>query len=142
MYHSHTVSEPDDRRVRRIAPRGKSMEELGVSKTSKPKVLSKSSEQLDQLQRKQVLSGKDKRSVSFLAEGTHTEKSLFSSGEHTNDFQAGPERLHLTSSVKHLYPYEDKIQMAPCSDGSKNGDDTLMSVRSTEADEITLEAGR
>ncbi|XP_056587295.1 protein Shroom1 [Triplophysa dalaica] len=141
VYHSHTVSEPDDRRVRRIAPRGKSMEELGVSKTSKPEVLSKSSEQLDQLQRKQVVSGKDKRSVSFLAEGTHTEKSLFSSGEHTNDFQAGPERQHLTSSVKHLYSYEDKIQMAPCSDESKIGDDTVMSVRSTEADEITLETG-
>lgn len=141
VYHSHTVSEPDDRRARRIAARGKSMEELGVSKTSKPEVLSKSSEQLDQLQRKQAVSGKDKRTVSFLADGTHTEKTMFSSGEHTNNSQAGTEKQHLTSSVKHIYPHEDKIHMAPHCNGSKNRDDTVTPIRSTEADEITLETG-
>lgn len=118
------------------------MEELGVSKILKPEVLSKSSEQLDQLQRNQVVSGKDKRTVSFLAEGTYKKKTTFSSGEHTNNSQAGPEKQHLTSSVKHIDPHEDKIHMAAQSSGSKNRDDTVLSIRSIEADEITLETGR
>lgn len=118
------------------------MEELGGSKTSKPEVLSKSSEELDQLQRKQAVSGKDKRTVSFLAKETHTEKTMFSYEEHANNSQAAPEKKHLTGSVKYVYPHEDKIHMAPHSNGFKNRNDTDMPVRSTEADEITLETGR
>ncbi|XP_042287682.1 protein Shroom1 isoform X1 [Thunnus maccoyii] len=58
-------------RVRVVAQRGKSMEELGASKLTRPSALSKSSEQLDQLWRHSSGSGGpggDKRNVSFLAE--------------------------------------------------------------------------
>ncbi|KAM7398297.1 hypothetical protein PAMA_006280 [Pampus argenteus] len=53
-------------RVRVVAQRGKSMEELGASKLTRPSVLSKSSEQLDQLWRHSGGPG-DKRNVSFSA---------------------------------------------------------------------------
>ncbi|KAM9348307.1 protein Shroom1 [Symphorus nematophorus] len=58
-------------RVRVVAQRGKSMEELGASKLTRPRALSKSSEQLDQLGRYSTGPGgpdRDKRSVSFFAE--------------------------------------------------------------------------
>ncbi|XP_036974627.1 protein Shroom1 isoform X1 [Acanthopagrus latus] len=58
-------------RVRVVAQRGKSMEELGASKLTRPSALSKSSEQLDQLGRFSTGpggQGRDKRSVSFFAE--------------------------------------------------------------------------
>lgn len=126
--HSHTVSEPDDRRPRKIAPRGKSMEELGVSKISKPEVFSKSSEQLDQMQ----------GAASFLAAGTPGK--MFNSGQTTDNSQADPEKHPSTFSVKH----EGDIYIVPHSNGSKNRDDTVipMSGRSSEADEINLGAGR
>nr|XP_046267107.1 protein Shroom1 isoform X2 [Scatophagus argus] len=57
--------------VRVVAQRGKSMEELGATKLTRPSALSKSSEQLDQLWRCSTGSGgpdRDKRSVSFIAE--------------------------------------------------------------------------
>ncbi|XP_065143627.1 protein Shroom1 [Paramisgurnus dabryanus] len=128
---SHTVSEPDDRRPRRIAPRGKSMEELGVSKISKPEVFSKSSEQLDQLQ----------GSASFLAAGTHAK--MFNSGQHTDNSQTDAEKHLSTFSVKHVSSHEGEIYIVPHSNGSKNRDDTVtpMSGRSGESDEINLEAG-
>ncbi|XP_070699818.1 protein Shroom1 isoform X2 [Pempheris klunzingeri] len=58
-------------RVRVVAQRGKSMEELGASKLTRLSALSKSSEQLDQMWRRSSGSGgldRDKRSVSFFAE--------------------------------------------------------------------------
>ncbi|XP_076606907.1 protein Shroom1 isoform X1 [Chaetodon auriga] len=58
-------------RVRVVAQRGKSMEELGASKLTRPSALSKSSEQLDQLWRDSTGPGgpdREKRSVSFFAE--------------------------------------------------------------------------
>ncbi|XP_044079517.1 protein Shroom1 isoform X2 [Siniperca chuatsi] len=58
-------------RVRVVAQRGKSMEELGASKLTKLSALSKSSEQLDQLWRYSTGPGgpaRDKRSVPFFAE--------------------------------------------------------------------------
>ncbi|KAM9846924.1 protein Shroom1 [Aulostomus maculatus] len=58
-------------RVRVVAQRGKSMEELGASKLTRLSALSKSSEQLDQLWRHSAGPGgsdRDKRSVSFFAE--------------------------------------------------------------------------
>ncbi|XP_059208447.1 protein Shroom1 isoform X2 [Centropristis striata] len=58
-------------RVRVVAQRGKSMEELGASKLTRPSALSKSSEQLDQLWRDSTGpegTDRDKRSVSFFAE--------------------------------------------------------------------------
>uniref|UniRef100_A0A8C4GN44 Shroom family member 1 n=1 Tax=Dicentrarchus labrax TaxID=13489 RepID=A0A8C4GN44_DICLA len=63
-------------RVRVVAQRGKSMEELGTSKLTRPSVLSKSSEQLDQLWRYSTGPGgpdRDKRSVLFLAEVSETQ---------------------------------------------------------------------
>ncbi|KAK1882219.1 Protein Shroom1 [Dissostichus eleginoides] len=56
-------------RVRVVAQRGKSMEELGASKLPRPSAMSKSSEQLDQLWRDPTEPGgpvKDKRSVHSL----------------------------------------------------------------------------
>lgn len=53
-------------RVRVVAPRGKSMEELGALKLARPSALSKSSEQLDRLWRHSTGSGepdRDKRSI-------------------------------------------------------------------------------
>ncbi|XP_068457278.1 protein Shroom1 isoform X2 [Clinocottus analis] len=58
-------------RVRVVAQRGKSMEELGASKLTRPSAMSKSSEQLDQLCRDSTRPAGpdgDKRSVSFFAE--------------------------------------------------------------------------
>ncbi|XP_070774009.1 protein Shroom1 [Enoplosus armatus] len=58
-------------RARVVAQRGKSMEELGALKLTRPSALSKSSEQLDQLWRYPTGSGgldRDKRSVSVFAE--------------------------------------------------------------------------
>lgn len=63
-------------RVRVVAQRGKSMEELGASKLPRPSAMSKSSEQLDQLWRDPTEPGgpvKDKRSVSFFAEVRETQ---------------------------------------------------------------------
>ncbi|XP_041808837.1 protein Shroom3 isoform X2 [Chelmon rostratus] len=61
----------DQQRVRVVAQRGKSMEELGASKLTRPSALSKSSEQLDQLWRDSTGPGgpdREKRSVLFFAE--------------------------------------------------------------------------
>uniref|UniRef100_UPI0037E878C7 protein Shroom1 n=1 Tax=Semicossyphus pulcher TaxID=241346 RepID=UPI0037E878C7 len=58
-------------RVRVVAQRGKSMEELGASKLTRLTALSKSSEQLDQMSRHSSGPGgpdRDKRSVSFFAQ--------------------------------------------------------------------------
>nr|XP_019952855.1 PREDICTED: protein Shroom1-like [Paralichthys olivaceus]XP_019952856.1 PREDICTED: protein Shroom1-like [Paralichthys olivaceus]XP_019952857.1 PREDICTED: protein Shroom1-like [Paralichthys olivaceus]XP_019952858.1 PREDICTED: protein Shroom1-like [Paralichthys olivaceus] len=57
--------------ARVVAQRGKSMEELGALKLTRPSALSKSSEQLDQLRRQSTGPGGpevDKRSFSFIAE--------------------------------------------------------------------------
>lgn len=53
-----------EQRVRVVAPRGKSMEELGTVRYSRPPVLSKSSEQLDQLWNPPERAGRDRRKPS------------------------------------------------------------------------------
>ncbi|KAM3601728.1 uncharacterized protein V6R79_017851 [Siganus canaliculatus] len=66
---NHTAD--SQQRVRVVAQRGKSMEELGATKLTNLSALSKSSEELDQLWRYSTGSGgadKDKRNVSFFAE--------------------------------------------------------------------------
>ncbi|XP_072518432.1 protein Shroom1 [Salminus brasiliensis] len=68
-------SVPDQRRMRVMAPRGKSLEELGVSKVISPRVLSKSSEQLHQLPDKHVVSDRDKRGSWFLKH-EHTQRKV------------------------------------------------------------------
>ncbi|KAM4620368.1 protein Shroom1 [Polymixia lowei] len=55
-------------RVRVVSQRGKSMEELGVSKLARTSALSKSSEQLDQLRGRPTGLDREKRSVSFFGE--------------------------------------------------------------------------
>lgn len=60
-YKEYAASVPDQQRVRVVAPRGKSMEELGVFRVSRPEVLSKSSDQLNQVQRTRVLSDRENR---------------------------------------------------------------------------------
>ncbi|XP_026184658.1 protein Shroom1 isoform X2 [Mastacembelus armatus] len=54
--------------VRIVAQRGKSMEELGASKSTRPSALSKSSEQLDQLWRNSTKAGGPDRDISFISE--------------------------------------------------------------------------
>ncbi|KAJ8408810.1 hypothetical protein AAFF_G00246280 [Aldrovandia affinis] len=65
---TRAISVPEDQLVRVVAPRGKSMEELGVSRVSGPPILSKSSDQLDQLRSKQSGPVREKRGVSFFSE--------------------------------------------------------------------------
>ncbi|XP_026875364.2 protein Shroom3 [Electrophorus electricus] len=73
----HAASVPDQRPARVMASRGKSLEELGVSKVARPRVLSKSSEQLHQPQEKPVASDRESRYLPFLAETQeHTQRKL------------------------------------------------------------------
>ncbi|KAL1252416.1 hypothetical protein QQF64_017109 [Cirrhinus molitorella] len=109
VHHSRTASVPDERRTVR-ASRGKSMEELGVSKVTRPEVLSKSSEQLDQLQGKQVMPGTERRTASFLAEGRRTHRRIHSSGERMDNSQAGPENPLSSHFVKHMSSHDDEIK--------------------------------
>ncbi|XP_051734191.1 protein Shroom3 [Ctenopharyngodon idella] len=143
VHHSHTASVHDERWTQIRASRGKSMEELGLSIVRRPEVLSKSSEQLDQLQGKQAMPGPEKRTVSFLAEGRHTQKKILSAGEHMDNSQAGPENPLLTSSVKHLSSNDDEIHVASHS-GRKHKVDTVLSVpgHSTEPGGIKLEVSK
>lgn len=57
----YAASVPDQQKVRALAPRGKSMEELGISTVSKPKVLSKSSDHLYQMEEAHILCDREKR---------------------------------------------------------------------------------
>ncbi|XP_076835926.1 protein Shroom1 [Brachyhypopomus gauderio] len=76
-FRPHAASVPDQRPARVMASRGKSMEELGVSKVTRPKVLSKSSEQLNEHQTSHVASGRESHSLSFLVETQeHTQRKL------------------------------------------------------------------
>uniref|UniRef100_A0A3B1K126 Shroom family member 1 n=1 Tax=Astyanax mexicanus TaxID=7994 RepID=A0A3B1K126_ASTMX len=75
VYKRYGGSIPDQRQTRVMPPRGKSLEELGVSKAISPKALSKSSEQLTQLPDKQVLSDREKKSLWFLKH-EHAQKKL------------------------------------------------------------------
>uniref|UniRef100_A0A671SZQ8 Protein Shroom1-like n=1 Tax=Sinocyclocheilus anshuiensis TaxID=1608454 RepID=A0A671SZQ8_9TELE len=109
VHHSHTASVPDERHVQVRASRGKSMEELDVSRVTRPEFLSKSSEQLDQVQGRQVIPGTERRTLSFLAEGRRTQRRIPSSGEHMDNSQAGPENPLLTHFVKHVSSYDDDI---------------------------------
>ncbi|KAK5858828.1 hypothetical protein PBY51_002943 [Eleginops maclovinus] len=73
---SFKVAPEAQQRVRVVTQRGKSMEELGASKLTRPSAMSKSSEQLDQLWRDSTEPGgpvKDKRNVSFFAEVRETQ---------------------------------------------------------------------
>ncbi|KAK7144039.1 hypothetical protein R3I93_015020 [Phoxinus phoxinus] len=127
VHHSRTASAHDERRAQIRAPRGKSMEELGVSIITKPEVLSRSSEQLDQLQGEQAVPGTEKRTVSFLAEGRHTSRKTLSAGEHTDNSQAGPEHPLLTNSAKHSSSNNDEIHIAS-HNGRKHKVDTALSM--------------
>lgn len=60
--------------VRVVAQRGKSMEELGASKLTRPSAMSKSSEQLDQLWRSSTGPGGAERDISFIAEAKVQER--------------------------------------------------------------------
>uniref|UniRef100_A0A8C2GHX0 Protein Shroom1-like n=1 Tax=Cyprinus carpio TaxID=7962 RepID=A0A8C2GHX0_CYPCA len=138
VHRSHTASVPDERRVQVRASRGKSMEELGVSKVTRPEALSKSSEQLDQLQGMQVNPGAEKRMVSFLAEGRRTHRRIPSSGEYTAGSPAGPEKPLLTHFVKHVSSHDDEIHTAS-QNGRKNKEDTVLSMSSHSRPEISKE---
>ncbi|KAI2650977.1 Protein Shroom1 [Labeo rohita] len=137
VHHSRTASVPDERRAVR-ASRGKSMEELGVSKVTRPKVFSKSSEQLDQLQGKRVMPGTERRTASFLAEGRRTHRRIQSTGEHVYNSQAGPENPLLTHFVKHVSSRDDEIYTASHS-GRKHKDDASLLMPSHSRLEVSKE---
>ncbi|XP_056119493.1 protein Shroom1 [Rhinichthys klamathensis goyatoka] len=143
VHHSRTASVHDERRVQVRAPRGKSMEELGVSIITKPDVLSKSSEQLDQLQGEQAMPGAEKRTVSVLAEGRHTPRKIVRAGEHTDNSQAGPGNPLLTNSAKHSSSNDDEIHIAS-HNGRKHKVDTVLSMpgHSTGPGGIMLEVSK
>ncbi|MCI4386277.1 hypothetical protein PGIGA_G00060470 [Pangasianodon gigas] len=90
----YAVSVPDQRRVR-MASRGKSMEELGTSMVSRPKVLSKSSDQLNQIQGTRVLSDREKRN------STKQHYALLAGSE--DNVQIGPEHriFNEPGSIEH-----------------------------------------
>ncbi|XP_067279501.1 protein Shroom1 [Pseudorasbora parva] len=138
VHHRRTASVHDEQWVQIRAPRGKSMEELGVSIVTRPEVLSKSSEQLDQLQGKQAMPATEKRTVSFHAEGRHTERKMLSAGEHTDNSQAGPENPLLTNSSNN-----DEIHTAS-HNGRKHKAETVLSMpgHSTEPGGIKLELSK
>lgn len=117
------------------------MEELGVSIVTRPEVLSKSSEQLDQLQSKKAMPGSEKRTVSFLSEGRHTQKKNLSAGEHMDNSQAGPENPLLTRSLQHSSSNDDDETHIASHNGHKHKVDTVVSLpdHSTEPEGIKLE---
>ncbi|XP_016306909.1 protein Shroom1-like [Sinocyclocheilus anshuiensis] len=136
VHHSHTASVPDERHVQVRASRGKSMEELDVSRVTRPEFLSKSSEQLDQVQGRQVIPGTERRTLSFLAEGRRTQRRIPSSGEHMDNSQAGPENPLLTHFVKHVSSYDDDIHTAS-HNGRKNKEDMALSMPSHSRLEVS-----
>ncbi|XP_056302725.1 protein Shroom3 [Danio aesculapii] len=116
---SYPASVPDERRFQVRASRGKSMEELGASAVTKPAVLSKSSEQLDQHLGQ-------RRTVSFLAEGRRAQKTIHSS---TENIQAAPENPCLTCTIKHESSNDDELHVVSHTT-HKHVDDSIVSVPS------------
>uniref|UniRef100_A0A8C1B355 Shroom family member 1 n=1 Tax=Cyprinus carpio carpio TaxID=630221 RepID=A0A8C1B355_CYPCA len=136
VHHSRTASVPDERHVQVRASRGKSMEELGVSRVTRPEVLSKSSEQLDQVQGSQVMPGTERGTMSFLAKGRRSQRRIPSSGEHMDNSPAGPENLLLTHFVKHVSSYDDEIHTAS-HNGRNNKQDMDLSMPSHSMPEVS-----
>ncbi|KAF4098189.1 protein Shroom1 [Onychostoma macrolepis] len=137
VHYSHTASVPDERHVQVRASRGKSMEELGVSRVTRPEVLSKSSEQLDQVQGRQVMPGLERRTMSFLAEGRRTQRRIPSSGEHTDNSQAGPENPLLTHFIKHVSSCDDDEIHTASHHGRSNKEDMALSMPSHSRLEVS-----
>ncbi|XP_052444434.1 protein Shroom1 [Carassius gibelio] len=135
VHQSHTASVPDERHVQVRASRGKSMEELGVSRVTRPEVLSKSSEQLDQVQGGQVMPATERRTMSFLAEGRRTHRRIHSSGEHMENCQAGPENPLLTPFVKRVSSGDDEIHRDD--NGRKDKEDMALSMPSRSRLEVS-----
>ncbi|KAM9539484.1 protein Shroom1 isoform 1-T1 [Salvelinus alpinus] len=102
MRRGQAMSVPEGQRVRVVAQRGKSMEELGMSQVSHPPVLNKSSEQLDQLCSRQMGPGpgQEKRIVSF-----------FSEGQEKAQRQTKRKHLFKQESAPQLGSEEDKEEM-------------------------------
>lgn len=76
VYRHYAGSVPDQRRMRVMVPRGKSLEELGVSKDISPRPLSKSSEQLHQPPGEHIVSGRGKRDLFLIEKQEHTQRKL------------------------------------------------------------------
>ncbi|XP_030649565.1 protein Shroom1 [Chanos chanos] len=136
VHKSHAASVPDERRVRMVSQRGKSMEELGVTRVSEPLGLSKSSEQLDQLLSQHTRLGREKRAVSVSHDNQakipeHTFRKPFLSQGSTpliisfDDSVTGP-RNHSPSQATGLAPSTQAkaLSSSPASStsGSVHGD--------------------
>ncbi|XP_074528486.1 protein Shroom1 [Halichoeres trimaculatus] len=104
---------PSQQRVRVVAQRGKSMEELGASKLTRLSALSKSSEQLDHMSRLSSGPGldRDKRSVSFLAEARDAEGKPYMArdavGQRRTQGQAQNQTQRRSLMKQHSDPEQD-----------------------------------
>uniref|UniRef100_A0A667XB19 Shroom family member 1 n=1 Tax=Myripristis murdjan TaxID=586833 RepID=A0A667XB19_9TELE len=103
-------------RVRVVAQRGKSMEELGTSKHTRPLALSKSTEQLDQLSSRSARPGgmlgldREKRSMSLFRESLGG-KAQGQEGERGNRVRTSPS---VTASEREQSVDEPSIVTTPC----------------------------
>ncbi|XP_040006425.1 protein Shroom3 [Xiphias gladius] len=120
--------------VRVVAQRGKSMEELGASKLTRPSALSKSSEQLDQLWRHSTGPGgpeRDMRSVSFIAEVREAQAHERGRKKQHVTEQAGKEP-EIAVQKNTQGPIQNQTQERPPSkQNSEPGDDATVRLRNS-----------
>ncbi|XP_049896235.1 protein Shroom1 isoform X1 [Epinephelus moara] len=119
--------------VRVVAQRGKSMEELGSSKLTRPSALSKSSEQLDQLWRDSPGPGgpdRDKRSVSFLAEVRGSQGQGRGRKKQNVTEQAGKEP-EIVGQRNTQGQTQNQTQKTPLRQNSEPGEDATLGTRSS-----------
>ncbi|KAL7844683.1 hypothetical protein SRHO_G00232220 [Serrasalmus rhombeus] len=119
VYKHYAGSVPDQRRMRVMAPRGKSLEELGVSVVISPRALSKSSEQLHQLSGKHLLSGTDKRDLPFLTDKhKHIQRKLKQDHQVAAEHQSSKEPCSLDHSSTENHSRVRACNLSPASSGS------------------------
>ncbi|TRY58121.1 hypothetical protein DNTS_025533 [Danionella cerebrum] len=112
VHHNHAASAPDERLSQ--ASRGKSMEEFGASPVTKPKALSKSSDQLDLRPSKYAPSGAEKRTEPIPTEDRLTQfpvKSLSCESSLTGD-----ESTNITASLQPTPSNDEEIHDVPHSE--------------------------
>lgn len=102
-YIQYASSVPDQPGVRKVAPRGKSMEELGVSEISRAKALSKSSEHLHQLHKRHIMSERERKEASFLMQQQeHPQRKLQQQFTHPIGNEQNAQAGHVRSVSKDL----------------------------------------
>ncbi|XP_040907500.1 protein Shroom1 isoform X2 [Toxotes jaculatrix] len=120
--------------VRVVAQRGKSMEELGATKLTRPSALSKSSEQLDQLWRQSTGPGgpeRDKRSVSFIAEVREAQGQERGRKKQYLTEQAGKEPEILGQKNTQGQIQNQTQKKSPLKQNSEPGEDATVGARNS-----------